>query len=68
MQLPSVLHPKRFSINGMLFEIVSHSELTDEQAAKAAMLFFRRHKFKKKDQGKLFRVVTAFDRETSGYL
>lgn len=68
MEIPSVVHPKRFTINGMVFEVVSYSALTDEQAQKAAMLFFRSHKFKKKDQGKLFRVVTTFDRNSSNLL
>lgn len=68
MQMPSVVHPKKFSINGMFFEIVSFSTLTDEQAGKAAMFFFSNHKFKKKDQGKVFRVVTLFDENSANLL
>ena len=68
MQPPSVIHPKRFVINGIIFEVVSYSPLTDEKAAKVAMLFFRSHKFKKKDHGKLFQVITQFDENSSDLL
>jgi len=65
MQLPSVVHPKKFSVKGMFFEVVSYATLTDEQASKVAMLFYRSGKFTKMDQGKLFRVVTQFDENSS---
>lgn len=68
MLLPSVIHPKKFSINGMLFEIVAYSQLTDEQAAKAAMRYFRSHTFLKKDRGKSFQVLTQFDENSRGLL
>lgn len=68
MQLPSVVHPKKFSINGMLFEVVAYTALTDDQAAKAAMFFFKSRKFLKKDQGKVFRVLTQFDENSKGLL
>jgi hypothetical protein len=64
MKLPSVTHPKRFKIDGIEFEVVSYSSLTDEQASKVAMHFFRTHTFKRKDQGKVFRVETTFDQST----
>lgn len=57
MEMPSVVHPTRFTIKGMVFEVVSYSQLSDEKAATIAMQFFRMQKFKKKDQGKLFRVL-----------
>jgi hypothetical protein len=60
MNLPSVIHPKKFNIKGMLFEIVAYKPLTDDEAAQAAMYFYRSHKFKKADQGKLFHVLTQF--------
>jgi hypothetical protein len=68
MQLPSVVHPKRFSINGIILEVVSYTNLTDAQAMKAAQLFYSQHKFKKKDQGKLFRALTLFDKDSLGLL
>lgn len=58
MKSPDVVHPKRFSINGMLFEIVSHSALTDDQARAIAITFYRSHTFLKLDKGKLFRVLS----------
>jgi len=68
MQLPSVIHPKKVAANGMFFEVVSYTSLTDEQALKVVMLFCRSRKFAKKDQGKLFRVVTHFDQKSKGLL
>jgi hypothetical protein len=68
MQLPSVVHPRRFSYNDMLFEVVSYVPLTDTQAAKVVQLFIRGRKFKKSDQGKVFRVLTQFDAESAGML
>jgi len=68
MEMPSVVHPKRFAINGMYFEVVSYSPLSDDQAAKIAMMFFRGRKFKKSDKGKLFQVITQFDAQSAGLL
>ena len=68
MNMPSIVHPKQFSISGMLFEIVSYGHLTDEQAAKAAMFFYRNHKFKKSDRGKLFRVMNQLDENSARLL
>lgn len=68
MEMPSVIHPKRFHINGIFFEVISYSPLTDDQAAKVAMSFFRSKKFKKKDKGKVFKVITQFDSESSNLL
>jgi hypothetical protein len=52
----------------MKFQVVAQTALTDQQAAKVAMGFYRRRKFTKKDQGKLFQVQTLFDRETIALL
>lgn len=68
MQMPSIVHPKKLSIKGMLFEVVAYTSLTDEQASKIAMIFYRSRKFTKKDQGKLFRVATQFDENSSDLL
>jgi hypothetical protein len=68
MKMPSVVHPKRFLIKGMYFEVVSYSPLNEEQAAKVAMMFFRGRKFKKSDKGKLFQVITQFDAQSAGLL
>ncbi|RUO21829.1 hypothetical protein [Aliidiomarina haloalkalitolerans] len=68
MEMPSVVHPKRFAIKAMYFEVVSYSPLSDDQAAKIAKMFFRGRKFKKSDKGKLFQVITQFDAQSAGLL
>ena len=60
MNLPTIVHPKKFNIKGMLFEIVAYKAMTEDEAAKAAMHFYRTQKFNQADQGKLFRVMTLF--------
>ena len=60
MNLPSIAHPAKFNIKGMQFEIFAYKSLTEDEAAQAAMHFYRSRKFKKTDQGKLFRVLTQF--------
>lgn len=68
MKLPSVLHPKRFRIAGMLFEVVAYVALTDAQAGKIAMLHYRSRKFTKRDQDKVHRVISLFDQDSVGLL
>ena len=68
MGMPSVTHPTTFEINGMYFKIVSCSELTNEQAARAAQYYYQTHKFKKKDKGKVFTVLTMFDKNSANLL
>jgi len=65
---PNVVHPKRFQIEGMFFQIVSFDALTDSQAGKAAMHFYRTHKFKKSDRGKQFQVITILDKDSATLL
>lgn len=66
MEGPSVVHPKKFSISGMIFEVVSMEAISDEQAGRIAMHFYRGRKFKKSDTGKIFRVITTVDRNSAG--
>lgn len=68
MQTPSCVHPKRFKIQGITFEVVTLGPVSEAQAAKIAMHFFRTHKFKKLDQGKLFQVRALFDRFSANLL
>ncbi|MCK5509858.1 MAG: hypothetical protein KAI50_15195 [Desulfobacterales bacterium] len=68
MQMPSVVHPKKFTISGMFFEVVSYSPLTDDHARKIAIMFYCSRKFLKKDKGKTFRVLTQFDESSSGLI
>ena len=60
--IPSVVHPKKFTIKGIYFEVVSFDPLTDQQAARLVQMFYRSHRFTRKDQGMVFRVVTIADR------
>lgn len=66
--IPTVVHPKKFSIKGIYFEVVSFDPLTDQQAARLVQAFYRSHRFTRKDQGKVFRVVTIADRTHAGLL
>ncbi len=68
MELPSVIHPTKFAINGMYFQVISFSKLTDSQASKVAMHFYRMRKFKKSHKGKIFKVITTIDENSSGML
>lgn len=61
MDMPSVVHPVKFEIKGITFEVVSIGELTNEQAAGVARLAYAKHKRKKKDVGKIVQVVTFLD-------
>lgn len=67
-ELPTIVHPIKFRIGGIIFEIVSYVPLTDAQAAKAAMFYFQSYKFQKKDRGKLFRLLTQFDQDSVSFL
>jgi len=66
MQMQFIVHPRSFEINGYFFQVLSCCALTDEQATKAAMYFYRTHKLKKKDIGKLIKVITSLDTDTAG--
>jgi hypothetical protein len=68
MESPSVIHPKKFRIDGIFFEVITATPVSDEQAGKIAMHFYKSRKFKKPDKGKLFQVVTLFDSESTGLL
>lgn len=66
MQLPHIIHPHKFKIGGIYFEVVSYTQLTEMQAAKVAMMFYKSRKFTKKHQGKLIRVVSQIDQDHLG--
>lgn len=65
MEIPNVVHPKTFNINGIFFQVVSYTSLSDEQAEKMAMYFYRKHKFKKKDKGKIIKIITTADSQSA---
>ena len=68
MKAPSTVHPKKFKINGYIFQVISYAKLTDRQAAKITQQFYASRKFYKKDKGKMFTIVTTFDEHSVGLL
>jgi len=72
MQLPNIVHPRKFSINGYVFQVVSYIGLTDQQAAKIAMHGYRSRKWLKKnqkeDQKKIHSQLWMGDQDSLGLL
>jgi len=68
MDLPSVTHPTTFEIDGMYFKVVSYVELSNDKAAKVVQQFYRGRKFKKKDKGTTFTVITILDENSAKIL
>ena len=66
MQLPNVVHPKTINVRGVLFQVVSYSPLTDQQALNVVRIFCLDHKLRKKDKGKLIQVTTSIDAQNAG--
>lgn len=54
MNLPDVIHPKKFLINGYTIGVVTYFPLSDPQAAKIAMHAYRSRKWTKKDLKQAF--------------
>jgi hypothetical protein len=57
VDLPNVVHPTRYRINGVTIELVAYRKLTEEEARMHAAVALRGKKILKKDRGKLFRVM-----------
>ncbi len=68
MEFPSIVHPTKFKIGDYLIKVVSYAKLSKNQAASIAMNFYRTNKFKKKDKGKIFTVITTFDEDSANLL
>ena len=73
MELPSVVHPKCFKMDGFIFQVVAYTSLTDDQAKKIARQDYAnrraRKELKAKDRGKkVFTAVTLFDEDSIGLL
>ncbi len=68
MHADYVSHSKKFRISDIYFEVLAFGPISDEQAARIALRFFRARKFKKSDKGKLFQVITQFDRQSANML
>ena len=61
-----ITHPTQIRINGFTFEVLALTTLTDEQASRIALHFYRSHRLRKKDKGKLLQVVTQVDANSAG--
>jgi hypothetical protein len=72
MEMPSVVHPVTFEIDGYLFRVTSYTSLTDDQAAAIAKSYYHqlrsKRKLKKKDIGCTFDCITLFDADSSSLL
>ena len=68
MQMPNVLHPNKFSINGIFFEVVSYDQLTDDQARKVVLFFCQTYKFLKKNIGITVTITTMHTQASVGLL
>jgi hypothetical protein len=58
MDLPTVVHPKRFLINGYLVEVLAYRRLSDDEAAQQAAVGFPKKYQRKKGRGELLRVLS----------
>ena len=61
MELPNIVHPTTFNINGYSIQVVTYMPITDAQARALATHCFRSRKWTKKDLKKSFRFVWAGD-------
>lgn len=68
MELPNVVHPTKFRIGRNLFEVVAYTALTDDQAAAAAMHFYRSQAAARRGRDQLFRVLLTVDQSSAGLL
>lgn len=68
MDLPNVVHPKKFRIHGNLFEVIAYTALADDQAAAAAMHFYCSHAAARRGRDQLFRVLMTVDQSSAGRL
>jgi hypothetical protein len=65
MNTPSVVHPKRFNVDGYIFEVVAYCKLSDKQAMNVVVHHCRTHKLKKNDKGKLCQIYTLLDEDSA---
>ena len=62
MPIPDVVHPQVFAFNGHKVQVVAFCTLTESQAANAARMACRRHKFPKRvDNKKVHQLLTLID-------
>ena len=72
MEMPNVVHPKVFKIDGRYFQVVAFCKMSDAQALKALAYSLQGGKYKKlKSRGSLgnpIRVVTIHDESSLALL
>ncbi|MBX3605344.1 MAG: hypothetical protein KF788_08735 [Piscinibacter sp.] len=69
MELPNVVHPTVFTINGHKVQVVAYCVMTESQARAAAIHSARSGMLKKKpDPKKVLQLLTLWDRDTVGQL
>ena len=68
MKLPDVIHPKRFSVNGYTIGVATYFPISDQQAAKIALMTLRSRRWTKKDQKKVHLQYWTGDKEALALL
>jgi len=64
LEQPSVIHPKLVKIKGFRFQVVAYCGMTDEQALKFAIHFYRSHAPNEFDRNKVLKVVTTYGQDS----
>lgn len=64
--LAQIVHPKKFRLKNITFEVIAHVRLTDTQAENAVRLFCKLHKLTKKHEGRTLQVFTQIDEDKVG--
>lgn len=66
MEMPSVVHPVKFSIDGYIFEVRAFRTLTDDEARQVAIYHRVNSKLKKKDKGKILIAIALHGADGAG--
>ena len=64
MDLPNIVHPTIFTVNGFRIQIVSYCVLTDEQARKTAIQFVNKVKPKASLKKSVLQVRVNLDKDS----
>lgn len=64
MGLRLIVHPKIFKVADYKFEVAAFCKITDEQARKIVLHFYRNSKLKKKDKDKIIRIATVYNEQS----
>lgn len=66
MKPAHITHPNKFCIDGFVFKVVSDSVLSEEQAAEAAVHFFKTDPSFKRNKSKIHTVDVTHPRMATG--